>query len=305
MTEERALTIAPGSYDELIKIATAMAQSKFFSDVQSISQAYVKIQAGKEFGFEPFASMTGIHIIKGKPSLGANLMAAAVKTHPKYDYRVVELNDEVCEIAYFENAQELGRSLFTKEDAVKAGTRNMNTFPRNMLFARAMSNGVRWYCPDVFMGSPVYTPDELGATLDAEGSVIDVTPTVKPPEPTPPPTAGNAVTAISEVFDDEAGAEYAAEARPLPEQKPHKAPTFLAETLDQVVQAGYAKDRSTAARRLGKSQVLGSNDAPDVVVGWAGTYDALRKAGKTSDESAAEADAELYAEMYSEDKEAS
>ena len=31
-----------------------------------------------------------------------------------------------------------------------------------MLFARAMSNGVRWYCPDVAM-TPLYTPDEQGA----------------------------------------------------------------------------------------------------------------------------------------------
>jgi hypothetical protein len=36
-----------------------------------------------------------------------------------------------------------------------------------MLFARAMSNGARWYCPDVFAG-PAYTPDELGADVDGE-----------------------------------------------------------------------------------------------------------------------------------------
>jgi hypothetical protein len=29
-----------------------------------------------------------------------------------------------------------------------------------MLFARAMSDGVKWYTPDVFNG-PVYTPDEI------------------------------------------------------------------------------------------------------------------------------------------------
>ena len=28
-----------------------------------------------------------------------------------------------------------------------------------MLFARAISNGVKWYCPDVF-GGPVYVPEE-------------------------------------------------------------------------------------------------------------------------------------------------
>lgn len=48
------------------------------------------------------------------------------------------------------------------------------------MFARAMSNGVRWFCPDVFFGAAVYTPDELGAAVDAEGNVIDL-----PPQPSP------------------------------------------------------------------------------------------------------------------------
>jgi hypothetical protein len=42
-----------------------------------------------------------------------------------------------------------------------------------MLFARAMSNGVRWYCPDVTNGNAVYTPEELGAEVDEDGNVID------------------------------------------------------------------------------------------------------------------------------------
>ena len=50
---------------------------------------------------------------------------------------------------------------------------NWRKYPRNMLFARAISNGARWYCPDLFGGSPVYTPDELGAEVDGEtGEVL-------------------------------------------------------------------------------------------------------------------------------------
>ena len=53
-----------------------------------------------------------------------------------------------------------------------------------MLFARAMSNGVRWYCPDVFAGMAVYTPDEMGADVDGEGNVIEgVVVQTKPPLP--------------------------------------------------------------------------------------------------------------------------
>ena len=56
--------------------------------------------------------------------------------------------------------------------AVKAGTKNMDKFPRNMLFARAMSNGQKWYCPDAFNGATVYTPEELGAETDENGDII-------------------------------------------------------------------------------------------------------------------------------------
>ena len=47
-------------------------------------------------------------------------------------------------------------------------------FARNMLFARAMSNGARWFTPDVF-GGPVYTPDELGAEVNEQGEVVGYT----------------------------------------------------------------------------------------------------------------------------------
>jgi len=47
-----------------------------------------------------FASMTGIYIIKGKPAIGANPMAAAVKRSGKYNYRVIEHTDQSCKIAF-------------------------------------------------------------------------------------------------------------------------------------------------------------------------------------------------------------
>lgn len=42
-----------------------------------------------------------------------------------------------------------------------------------MLFARAISNGVKWFCPDVFE-MPVYTPEELGSTIVTEDTTAEV-----------------------------------------------------------------------------------------------------------------------------------
>ncbi len=157
-------------------VAAHFVKSGYFQDASDVSKAVVKIMAGREFGFGAFTSMTNIYIIQGRPSLGANLMASAVKSNPKYDYRVRQMTDAVCEIEYFQKNgpewQSLGISKFSIEDARKAGTKNLDKFPRNMLFARAMSNGVRWYVPDVF-GTAVYTPEELGADVNEEGNVIE------------------------------------------------------------------------------------------------------------------------------------
>lgn len=166
------------SVDDLARIGKMMAVSGYFQDAREAAQAAVKVQAGMEMGFGPFTSMTGIHIIQGRPSVGANLMASAVKTNPRYDYRVREMTDQACRIEFFEivngKRESIGVSEFTLADGKKAGTKNLDKFPRNMLFARAMSNGIRWFCPDAFNGSTVYTPEELGADVDEDGNIIEI-----------------------------------------------------------------------------------------------------------------------------------
>ena len=189
--------------DDAERAAQAMAASGYFQDAAKAAQAIVKILAGHEMGFGPFASMNGIHIIQGRPAVGANLMAAAVKRSGRYNYRVTEMSDTRCAITFYENGQVCGESVFTIEDARKAQTKNLDKFPRNMLFARAMSNGVRWYCPDVFAGSAVYVPEELGAAVDSEGNVIDVVVTTPASSEPPASSASPAPAQGSHWIEDE------------------------------------------------------------------------------------------------------
>jgi hypothetical protein len=161
---------------EIMSIGKAFAESGMFPDIKSAAQAIVKIQAGSEIGIPPFASMSGIHIIQGKPTIGAGVMAAMVKGSNKYDYRVIESSELICSIDFFQGKEKIGNSTFTIADAKKAGTKNLDKFPKNMLFARAMSNGVKWYTPDVFAG-PVYVPEEMEApivTEEVKAEVIEV-----------------------------------------------------------------------------------------------------------------------------------
>jgi len=162
---------------ELMNLAKAFAESGMFADTKSAAQAIVKIQAGQEIGIPPFAAMTGIHIIQGKPTIGAGLIASRLKGSGKYDYRVVEASEKVCSIDFYQGNTKIGNSTFTIEDAKKALTKNIDKFPKNMLFARAISNGVKWYCPDIFSG-PVYVPEEMQVVTTEEVTHIEVDTTI-------------------------------------------------------------------------------------------------------------------------------
>jgi hypothetical protein len=168
----RALTIRDNI--DIMTLADVLVKSGFFTDTRQQAQAVVKVLAGQELGFGPIASMTSIHIVQGRPVLSANLMAALIKRHPRYGYRVITHTDEECTIEFFEGDQKIGVSQFTKGDATAAGLingTNWKKYPRNMLFARALSNGVKWHCPDVLSGT-VYTPDEMGADEDDSGEPV-------------------------------------------------------------------------------------------------------------------------------------
>lgn len=187
LAPRRVPAMAMGSLSDPKELGTMLAASRYFQDAQDAAQAVVKVLAGQELGFGPIASMTGVFIVKGRVTLSANLMAASIKRHPKYDYRVKDLTDEKASVAFFEAGQEVGTSDFTIKDARDAGLaggENWKKYPRNMLFARALSNGAKWFCPDVFAGAPVYTPDELGAEIDAEtGEIVEGAYTVPPVAP--------------------------------------------------------------------------------------------------------------------------
>lgn len=159
---------------EIISIGKAFAESGMFADTKSAAQAIVKIQAGQEIGIPPFAAMTGIHIIQGKPTIGAGLIASRVKGSGKYDYKVIQNDETKCSIDFYQGGEKIGNSTFTIEDAKKAGTKNLDKFPKNMLFARAISNGVKWFTPDVFSG-PVYVPQEMGASVTEDGTILPMT----------------------------------------------------------------------------------------------------------------------------------
>ena len=181
---EKSLVVAD-FLQEPMALGEVFASSGLFKDIKTASQAVVKIMAGKELGLTPFQSMASIYMVSDKLSLTSNAMSSLIKKSKRYDYSVVKLDETNCEIDFFENVGDekkiLGRSVFNLKDAARCGLVNKDTFkayPKNMLFARALTNGARFYCPDAMCG--YYVVEEMDDSvinvekLDTPKSIVSI-----------------------------------------------------------------------------------------------------------------------------------
>ena len=185
-TTSQPLALTVSSVDDLARLARVFASSGLFgrgsNQETAIAECAVRLMAGMEAGFSPFASAVGVHVINGRPAFSANLLAQAIKRHPTYDYRVLEQTSTSCRIEFRSGREVLGESAFTLEMAERAGLLKNPTwrsYPEAMLFARALSSGMRTHCPDALGGAPAYVPEELGGDVEP----VDVVQVQEEPAP--------------------------------------------------------------------------------------------------------------------------
>jgi hypothetical protein len=175
------------NWSEARALAKYVAASGYYADIRNEAQALMKIGMGIELGIGPMAAVKGIFVDdKGSITLSANLQAGLVQRSTRYKYEVTKLTEAECSIEFFERYtaspdgwKSLGLSTLTMQQARAANLdqswdRKLNngnggwkekhtwkSFPRNMLFARCISNGTKWFCPAVTNGLTIYDPDEL------------------------------------------------------------------------------------------------------------------------------------------------
>jgi len=196
------------TYADLRKLAEDLHRSRLFR-TGSVEQALAVVLMGRELGIGPTTALTNIIISAGKPTLGAALVGALVQKSGRYRYVVTEMSDQKVAVDFFEvrprGDEKLGTSVFSMTDAARARLGNSPTwqqYPRNLLLARALTNGARWYTPSVF-GGAVYDPEELGV---AGVGPVPVEPEVpglaeeEPPDATSSVSAGNTVHTIEDLL---------------------------------------------------------------------------------------------------------
>lgn len=166
------------------KLARAFAESGYWDDVTKPAQAVVKIAAGEELGLTPLASMQGITIIEGNVGYTGNLINQLITQHPRYSVKRIERTNERCTLQFLIDGKppadepEEGIVTFTIEDAecmelVKPRSGWVKT-PRSMCFYRCLTEGARVYFPDLTLGTPVYSTEEVREIVHVASTVEPV-----------------------------------------------------------------------------------------------------------------------------------
>ncbi len=135
------------------------------------------VEFGEMLGTHPLTAIQQVHVIEGKLSASAELMRA-LALRAGHKVRVLRHDAEAATVAVIraDDPDHTTETTFTIKDARRAGLTGKGpwkSYPAAMLLARATSAAIRAACPDVLMGVS-YTPEELGAPVDATGQIVAI-----------------------------------------------------------------------------------------------------------------------------------
>jgi hypothetical protein len=155
--------------DEDIRLANALAQSGFYKDIRDAAAGVVKLRIARELGLG-LRGISDVHIVEGKPTLSYQAILGMVRNYTgphgtdRYSFKYLQRDEERVEIEWTINGEVIGTSKCDTDDAKRMGLGGRGTwqkYPRQMRTARAVTEGVNAFMPEVIGGS-IYTPEELG-----------------------------------------------------------------------------------------------------------------------------------------------
>ncbi len=146
---------------EIAEMAKSVSRSRLFGLDES--QAFTLMMLAESKGLHPIQAVERYHVIKRRPSMKADAMLAEFQRHGGV-VEWITYDTTKCE-AIFEapNVKTPTKVSWTIDDARKAGLVDKDgmyvKYPRQMLRARVISEGVRMTMPGIILG--IYTPEEV------------------------------------------------------------------------------------------------------------------------------------------------
>lgn len=136
------------------------------------------MEYGKSLGLDTMTTVMGVYVVEGKPTASADLIATLVR-RAGHKLRVTGNDQEAtAQVIRADDPDFDGfKVTWTLERAKNAGLTSKDVwkkYPAAMLRARAITEVARMAASECLHGT-LYTPEEMGATVDGEGSPIIAT----------------------------------------------------------------------------------------------------------------------------------
>jgi hypothetical protein len=146
--------------DQIQTMANAVVKSQLFG-MKTVEQATALMLIAQAEGYHPALAARDYHIIQGRPTLKAETMMARFQQQGgKVEWNVLT-NEEVT--ATFSHpsggSAKITWTIEMARSAKLADKDNWKAYPRAMMRARVVSEGIRTVFPGVVLG--VYTPEEV------------------------------------------------------------------------------------------------------------------------------------------------
>lgn len=184
------------SIGDVQTMAKAVAQSNLFG-IKTPEQAMALMLLCQAEGMHPMIAARDYHIIEGRPSLKSDAMLARFQLSGGKVRWTTMTDDKVA--AVFSHPQggevEIDWTMARAKQAQLGGKGNWQKYPRQMLRARVISEGIRATYPACVVG--VYTPEEV---QDFE---TPAAPASQPQAIKPAPIAFVEATVVDERADDD------------------------------------------------------------------------------------------------------
>lgn len=210
MSTEIAVTQA--TLPEQMEFARVLAASKLLPKEYQQNPANIlyAVQYAQALNIEPIHALTAIHVISGKPSASADLIAGLVR-RAGHKLRVKSSDTEATATLIRADDPEFEyTATWTMDKAKKAGllsNPSWGKYPAAMLRSRAITEVSRQGASDALFGVS-YAPEELGAVVNAQGAPVHGGHIVK--DATTRVTAAEilAEPVDADIVDDEALADF-------------------------------------------------------------------------------------------------
>lgn len=187
-------TIAPITFKDVEALAGYIVRSGMFG-IQKEDQAISLMMLCQAEGLHPMQAVRRYHLIEGKPTMRADAMLAEFQARGGRVAWGERTNTIVSAVFSHPSCGDVP-VIWTIEDAKRAGLTGKavwQKFPRQMLAARVISEGIRAAMPGVNVG--IYTPEEvidfdaapIGPIAPMGASAPVILPPTAPPAAAPTP----------------------------------------------------------------------------------------------------------------------